>query len=500
MEAVPGYRACYECPCGAYRWQKSAANKGETSCVQCGTSFASAALRFYPKRGMSSAAGQRSGGQGPRQAPQGRGPVKGQPKGGGKGQNKGRDGKGQRPWQPGRLPTPSTTGASNRLAADGDADVGAQNIINYSRAAKDQLYKVRVHYETTKGLWGEQHPFTQAAKQTFDQATREAMEKQPPGKRLASLRLELKKELSSLSHALQRCDQIEVDMARLQQEYYDMEEAASDRAQWAGALQHQVDEYEAYMQLPRPTASGARVGPRDQLQNTLQQIVRTTGCEIADQDQAEVCELIEVLLRKLNLAKDDQDQDAMEEDTLDISDPDSDGDGSARRPPRRKQRKEQPEGQGAAADATEDETWQVGLGAVGKKLARRGLLGKRTVQQLGGLAAGPGGKAGGKGPTKGKDGKGKGDGLITYSAVVQTPPPDPVATATLPAGGASAASMASTTMQPGAAFPPIGVPAGGNLTGGWPQLGAQAAIGGEPVQAAAYADQQAQLRRGEGQT
>ena len=49
MDYVPGYKACYECACGAYRWQRTAAQKGESYCLQCGNPFSSAKLRFYPK-------------------------------------------------------------------------------------------------------------------------------------------------------------------------------------------------------------------------------------------------------------------------------------------------------------------------------------------------------------------------------------------------------------------------------------------------------------------
>ncbi len=230
------------------------------------------------------------------------------------------------------------------------------------------------------------------------------------------------------------------------------------------------------------------MGPRGQLQNTLQHIVRASGREIADEGQADVCELIEVLLRKLNLAP----SDAMEDDPLDT---DSDGEDERAK----KQRRAEQPGQGSADAPDDDEEWQTGLGAVGRKLARRGLLGKRTAQQLGGLAAAPGGKAGGKASAKGKGPKGKGKGFTSYSAAVQAPSPAFAAAAAMPTGGAPPAGMASGTVQPGAAAAPIGVPTGGNLTGGWPQLGAQAAAGGEPIQAVAYAEHQAQLRRGEGQ-
>ena len=46
MDYVPGYKACYECACGAYRWQRTAAQKGESHCLQCGNPFTSAQLRF----------------------------------------------------------------------------------------------------------------------------------------------------------------------------------------------------------------------------------------------------------------------------------------------------------------------------------------------------------------------------------------------------------------------------------------------------------------------
>ena len=57
---------------------------------------------------------------------------------------------------------------------------------------------------------------------------------------------------------------------------------------------------------------------------------------------------------------------------------------------------------------------------------------------------------------------------------------------------------------PVAAMPPGSVPAGGKLTGGWPQLGGQGqsapAASAEPIQAAEYAARQAQLRQEEGRT
>ena len=89
MDSVPGYRACFECCCDAYRWQRTAAQKGETHCLQCGTPFASAQLRFYPKvRGggqMLPAAGQRCYGQRPGGAWKGGSGAKGALGKGGKG-------------------------------------------------------------------------------------------------------------------------------------------------------------------------------------------------------------------------------------------------------------------------------------------------------------------------------------------------------------------------------------------------------------------------------
>ena len=64
------------------------------------------------------------------------------------------------------------------------------------------------------------------------------------------------------------------------------------------------------MQLPQATASGPRLGPRDHPRKTLQHIVRNSGKEIGEQEQGEVCELIEVLLQKLNLVPPDADMGA----------------------------------------------------------------------------------------------------------------------------------------------------------------------------------------------
>ena len=65
-----------------------------------------------------------------------------------------------------------------------------------------------------------------------------------------------------------------------------------------------------------------------------------------------------------------------------------------RAPKQRRARDRDP--QALAAETAEDDVWQQGLGAVGKKIARRGLLAKRTVQQLEARQTGQGGKAKGK--------------------------------------------------------------------------------------------------------
>jgi hypothetical protein len=154
------------------------------------------------------------------------------------------------------------------------------------------------------------------------------------------------------------------------------------------------------------------------------------------------------------------------------------------------------------AAAAEEGDWQRGLGAVGKKLARRGDLAKRTVQQLQARQAQQAqqsGKAKGKGA-----GKGKGK-AITYSAVVRTPAP-PLGAHPSPMPGADGAAGAtrasSATGLPSAAVAPGGVPAGGSLTGGWPTLGAATAAQAAqvPIPAAEHCAHQAQLRRGEGTT
>ena len=474
MESIPGYRACFECSCGAYRWQKTAVNKGENTCLGCGAPFTGASLRSYPKtRGMPSATRHQSATSWTRSSAKSWADAKGAGSKGGKGVYKGAASKGQGPLQPGPLGTISPTGTGGGSAAAG---AGAQqNVIKYDRAAKDIVYRARTHYEVTKGLWGDTHPLTQAAQQSYDEANREAIERQPPARRLSGLRQELHKEMSSLSHALQRCNRIEEEMAALQQEYYAMEEAAEMRAQRTTALQLQIDEYEAAMQLPQATASGPRLGPRDHLQSTLQQIVHNSGKEIGEKAQGEVCQLIEILLQKLQVEQNTTDADM---DAPDISDPDSDGDGD--REPSRKVRKAQSSTQDQTAAGADDDEWQNGLGAVGKKLARRGLLGKRTAQQL----AATGGKAGGKANSKGKGQAGKGKGYATYSAAVQSSSAH-AAGGERPAGGALPTGTLSATGQPGAASAPVG-----------PQ---PAVAGGESIDAAAYVAHQAQLRRGEGQ-
>ena len=503
MESVPGFRPYYQCPCGAYRWLRSATNKGETHCLQCGSPFTGAQLRFWPKQRLGDPTGRTqshtvqhyggrryeeyndakgAGGKGAKGANRAKGAHDPQ---GGKG------GKGQRPpQQPGLL---SSTGAGHR-ATGAATQANPAVTYNKARASKDELYKARKHMEMVRGLWGEDHPYTAAAKQGLEAAEKDALQKQPPEKKLATLRQEHTKTLNSVQQGLHRCDEIEATMAALQQEYYDMEEAVAVRAKRAEDLQAEIDAQEA--DLPEPAVPGAQRGLRDQLHSVLHAHTRKSGKNFSDRRRQRVMENLEELLRDFEDTEPDADMEGAELDSL-PSLGDSDGE-----PPAAKQRRERARGQDVDAAAAEEEgDWQRGLGAVGRKLAKRGDLGKRTVQQLQALQAQQGGKAKGKGA-----GKGKGKG-ITYSAVVRSPaPPLGTRTSATPTGADGAAgttpASSSATGLPSAAVAPGEVPAGGSLTGGWPTLGAATAVQAAqvPIPAAAHCAHQAQLRRGEGTT
>jgi hypothetical protein len=350
-----------------------------------------------------------------------------------------------------------------------------------------------VHYDSTRRLFGDEHALTQEAKRCLDEASKEALDKQPPAKKLAALRQEHARAVASLSYGLQRCDQIEAEMGALQAEYYAMEAACEERAEKEKELQRQIAEYELH--LPPAAAPGAQRGLRDQLQDLLHAHVRQSGKDFSERRARAVCDRVEELLK--DVGAEDKSDDEMRDD---ISDPaPSDGEVAERAA---KQRREDD------SNKKEEDDWERGLGAVGKKLFRRGVLGKRAVQLLEQNQAGQGGKS------KGKGTKNKGKGPISYSAAVQTPTP-PGHPAFSPSAGATAAGEAtpSGTRLPGAALPPGGVPAGGNLTGGWPLLGGSSATGEaaapatpmqaaayQPVAAADYAAHQAQLLRGEGPT
>ena len=264
-----------------------------------------------------------------------------------------------------------------------------------------------------RGLWGEDHPYTAAAKQGLEAAEKEALQKQPPEKKLAALRQEHGRALDSVQHGLQRCDEIEATMAAPQQEYYDLEEAVATRAKRAEDLQAEIDAQEA--DLPEPAVPGAQRGLRDQLHSVLHAHTRKSGKNFSDRRQQRVTENLEELLKDFEDSEPDADMEGAELDSL-PSLCDSDGE-----PPAAKQRRESDRGQDMdTAAAAEEGDWQRGLGAVGKKLARRWDLAKRTVQLLQARQAQQAqqsGKAKGKGA-----GKGKGK-AITYSAMVRTPAP-----------------------------------------------------------------------------
>jgi hypothetical protein len=293
--------------------------------------------------------------------------------------------------------------------------------------------------------------------------------------------------LNSISHGLQRCDQIEEQMGALQQEYYNLEAALEQRAQRAHDIQVEIDTFEA--NLPTAATPGEQIGIRDQLQNLLQAHVRKSGKQFTDSQRKHTCDNIEELLKVFEAEPDDTmgDEDSLADETM----------GDDERAPKQPRTTDKA-AEEQADEAVDDSEWERGLGAVGKKLVRRGILGKRTVLQLGAQQAGQGGKAKGK-STAGK-GKGK---AISYSAALQAPPPPTATMAQAPPAGQSGAAMPSGTGLPGVAASPGGVvPAGGNLTGGWPQLGAASSAAADaaqvPVEAQGNAAHQAQLRRGEG--
>jgi hypothetical protein len=309
------------------------------------------------------------------------------------------------------------------------------------------------------GLWGPESSYAKEAKELLEKATRENLDQQPPAKKLAGLRAEHQNVANNVLRALHRCDQIEEQMAALQQEYYDMEAAAEAGAQRARELQGDIDTYEAG--LPTATTPGEQLGVRERLQNVLQAYVRQSGQEFTDSARKITCDSIEVLLQAVGAPADtdmrehDQDDDAMEDE----------------RAPKQPRTEKPIEEQADAAD--DDAEWERGLGAVGKKLVRRGVLGKRLVLQMGAMQVGQGGKNKGKGTL----GKGKGK-AISYSAAVQTPPPVATVAAGLqPNQGGAAASSGTSS---GTGMP--GSPAAAQV----------------PIDAQAYAAHQAQLRRGEG--
>ena len=509
METVPGFRPYYQCPCGAYRWQRSAANKGETHCLQCGTPFTGAQLRFWPKsqrlggpRGhMPSTTMQQYGGQQPAweymdaKGAGGKGAKGTKGAKGAYGPQQGKGGRGQRPLQQPGLLTASATGGGNRGAA-GTAQA-APNVINYSRASKDALYKARTHYKMVHGLWGEGHAYTVAAQQGLAEAEKEAMQKQPPEKKLAALRLEHGRVLDTVERQLRRCDEIELQQLALQQEYYDLEEEAAKNGKRAEELQSEIDAQEA--NLPEPAEPGAQRGLRDQLHSVLQAHTRRHGRDFSTRKQRRVVDDLEELLKNFENSEVDEDMGGEISDSLPSTPNMSDGEAKEKPPKQRKARGNRPPAQEAATD--DDGEWQKGLGAVGRKLARRGDLGKRTVLQIAARQAGQGGKAKGKGADKGK---GKAN---SYLAAVQAPARPPTTTyASAAAAGADGAAggqpMSSSAGQPSTAVPPGGVPAGGNLTGGWPNLGAHATASAPaaqvPVPAMDFCAHQAELRRGGG--
>ena len=500
MDSVSGFRACLHCPCGAYRWQDTAIQKHETHCLVCGTPFASAKVCYWPRPRKA------GGGKGRTQSRTGQ-PFSGQwptadwpwlgfgakgPKGkGGKGNQMGPAGKGQQLLQPGLLTASSTSSGHGRSAA-GVAQPASHGI-NYSRAAKDALYRARTHYDMVRGLWGDGHAYTTAARQGLEAAEKEALEKQPPAKKLAALRQEYGRALDALQQGLHRSDQIEETIGQLQQEYYDVESEVEQTARRIEELQTEINAHEA--DLPQAAPPGEQKGLRDQLQSLLSSHVRRGGKALTDKQQQRACNNIEELLRDFESEVDEK----MDRSDLDSLPALSDEEAVERAP---KQRRSTEKVQTQEESAAENQEWQKGLGAVGKKLVRRGLLAKHTVQQL---EARQSGGQGGKAKGKGKNGKGKGK-IVSFSAAVQAPPPTTTAPTYAQAAAQDRASSSTAAGLPGASVPPGGVPDGGNLTGGWPQLHPKGAAADQGVRApstvdaAGYTAQQAQLRRGEGQT
>jgi hypothetical protein len=371
-----------------------------------------------------------------------------------------------------------------------------------------------------EGLWGADHPYTVAAKQGLADAEKEALQKQPPAKQLSALRQEHGRLLDAIARQLNRSDEIEGQQLALQQEYYDLEEETAKNAKRAEELQEEIDAQEAG--LPVATEPGAQRGLRDHFHRLLQTHVGRR--DFSMQRQKKVVDDLEALLSNFEPKEEDAAMDGDISDSLPSTPNMSDGEAKEQAPKQRKSKANRQPGQTATADEDDGE-WQKALGAVGRKLARRGDLGRRTVQQLAARQearqAGQGGKAKGKGAGKGK---GKAN---SYTAAGQPLAQPPTATYASVAAGADGAAggqpMSSPTGQP-SATPSGSVPAGGNLTGGWPNLGAPGSAAAAsaaaaqvpgaatssgtglqaaaqvPIDAQAYVAHQAQLRRGEGFT
>ncbi len=506
MEEVSGFRAFYQCSCGAYRWYSTAIQKGETQCLACGAPFAQAKVCYWPKPHKAGGGGRNRMPSSTVQRLPGQWPLGGwtwlgfdtkgsKNKGGkGKGNQMGPGGKGPSPLQAGLLTGSSTVPGHGRTAA-GAAQPNS-NTINYSRASKDALYRARTHYEVVRGLWGEEHEYTTAAKQLLESAEKEALEKQPPAKKLASLRQEYNRALDALQQGLQRSDQLEEEMGRLQKEYYSVDAEVERTARRIQDLQVEIESHE--VELPQAVQPGEQKGLRDQLQALLFAHVNKGGKALSDRQQKRACDNLEELLKDFESDGDEN----MDGSDLDSSLPPlSDASEVEEREPKQRRAKGKPSA-GQDDSAVEDQEWQQGLGAIGKKLVRRGLLAKRTVQQM---AARQSGDGGGKAKGKGKTGKGKGK-YVSFSAAGQASQPASAGSTYAQAATKDQLSTSSATALPGAAVPPGGVPEGGSLTGGWPQLhpqGSSSVQGVRPpqtVDAAGYAGHQAQLRRGEGQT
>ncbi len=518
MEAVPGFRAFYQCSCGAYRWYSTAIQKGETKCLACGAPFAQAKVCYWPKPQKAGGGGGRAriqpstgqlwtGGQWPQLggwqwhglAPKGSDTSKGGKGIKGKGNQMGPwGGKGPPQPQQAGLLTASSTGTGHRRPA-GTAQAPTSGI-NYNRASKDGLYRARMHYDVVRGLWGEDHEHTLTAKKQLEEAEKEALEKQPPAKKLASLRQEFNRALDDLQRGLQRSDQLELEIGQLQQEYYSVDSEVERTARKIQDLQVEIAAHEEELpQAVRPGAQPQR-GLRDQLQDLLSAHVQRGGKPLSDQQQERACENLEKLLKDFEVDSGDGDANMDGSDLSSLPPLSEASDVEERQPKQRRAKEKDSKDQDAAEEAQED--WQQGLGAIGKKLVRRGLLAKSTVQKL---AERHPGEGGGKAKGKGKTGKGKGK-HISFSAAVQAHPPKAASPPYAQEAAPDQASSPSATGLPGAAVPPGGVPEGGSLTGGWPQLhpqGSSSAQGVRPaplVDAASYIAAQAQLRRGEGQT